>query len=204
MDIIRLCSKITSIKMNGKFLVITLFLLTISFISSGCLMTLSNRWYANDNSGVAVEIPIGWKTSYYRRGATIFIKPKSYEKDEGITSVEIYGSACGHTIIMSAEDNINANVSRLQNLYSPDTVIVDKAISRHTIDSQFFSNVHIIMPTNPDGENAVDVTQGLYLFDIRDNSQNYIMVLLYEGKNEILNDQALKIIESIKIDCNKK
>lgn len=187
-------------------------LLLVTFLISGCSSTPSKQLYENPESGINLEKPENWDLAFYERSGTIVLESENGIGNKESARIEINGNVCADTTFNTPEEDIQANIDRIRNLYylGSALTIVQEPIRVETGDYEVTKAI-ITIPTmslsedeviNQVGDRGPDIFQTVEMFAIRDSDRNFIMVYVYKGNSEELNAEAQEIVDSIQITCS--
>jgi len=186
-----------------------ILLLSVSLVARYvvCNQAPSDQLYENPESGISLLKPPNWNVEFYERNGVILLESKN---DQNSARIEIYGNACyPGTWLNRPDEALVADVERIQNRYNlASAPIIQESTNVETGDNDAI-RVIIAIPTAAMledtsriqvGDRGPDTLQTIAIYAIS-NQGIPILVYIYEGDDDALNDQAREIVESIQFIC---
>lgn len=195
---------------DKQHLLCLLILLAATYLCFGCTTPIK-QLYEIPEAGISLEKPANWKVTFNERNGMVVLVAKNGVWDKVSARIEIQGPACFSLPngFQNSSEEIKWNIDRIRMLYSLDSIsIVQEPISVENANRDTFQAI-IELPVLAlaDDPTRIQVrgqgsgyVQVIELFAIAHN-ENKVMVYIYDGDSETLNEQAKDIIYSVEIDC---
>lgn len=185
--------------------------LLISMIT-GCIPASNYQKYENRELGISLEKPELWELNYNERNGMIVLTKNGNILINESSRIEIQGPACTHNLnnFTNPREEIEWNIERIRDLYHLESLPMIQEIEEINYEDYKYTSTTIAIPTislsadsdrNQMGNSSPELMQLIDIIAIS-KDDNTIINYIYKGKNEIVNNQAKEIINSIKIICS--
>ncbi len=176
------------------------------------LMLMTGCTYGNSQYGFQIKVPINWSVHYVERSGVTYLEPVKILPNAESALIEIWGTLCDYGPYEEDQETaILDEINRIKNLlYQIDTIKIVQSPTRQDDTDYQIMTATISLPIAGMKDDSASIRmneskgslyQPISIWNIRDSRSYLVMVFFYPGESEFINNQALKIINSIKLVC---
>jgi hypothetical protein len=168
--------------------------------------------YENVDFGISLDRPSNWSLEFYERSGSIVLEATGGLWNKDSARIEVFGYACVPQQFDDPIAELTANIERIGALYNLDSATVIQEPVTIFSEQGKVAEATILVPTislpedsviNQVGDSGAEIFQIIDMIAVRDGSNHSVMVYVYRGNDEALNNEAHAVVDSIVFLCSE-